>query len=205
MRAALSASRAARLALRPRAPTPAARPAPRRAARLLPRAPPPAPSARRAPRRAARLLPRAAQAGANPPAGEPAPDAARLASALGASTSGAIALLRGPLGRALAPALAALQPALAAYNRSLAAHPVRTKALTSFVGFALGDVLAQSLAAGLPFDPARFARLAAYGLLVDGPVGREFSSFLELPVKAENVQPTNQPTNQPLITDHYPK
>ena len=33
----------------------------------------------------------------------------------------------------------------------------------------------------------------------------EFSCFLELPVEAENVLETNQPTNQPLITDHYPK
>jgi threonine dehydratase len=37
------------------------------------------------------------------------------------------------------------------------------------------------------------------------PVSGEFSCVLGRPVEAENVLETNQPTNQPLITDHCPK
>jgi hypothetical protein len=33
----------------------------------------------------------------------------------------------------------------------------------------------------------------------------EFSCFLELPVEAENSQPTNQPTNQPITDRQLPK
>ena len=43
---------------------------------------------------------------------------------------------------------------LQGYNGALEAHPVATKALTSLVGFALGDVLAQTMTSA-PFDPVR--------------------------------------------------
>lgn len=56
----------------------------------------------------------------------------------------------------------------AGYNRILSARPVLTKACTSFTGFTLGDVLAQSLLepSGSPYDYARTARLASFGFLV---------------------------------------
>lgn len=44
---------------------------------------------------------------------------------------------------------------LQGYNGALEAHPVATKALTSLVGFALGDVLAQTMTHA-PFDPIRY-------------------------------------------------
>ena len=47
-----------------------------------------------------------------------------------------------------------------AYSRKLEAEPVRTKALTSFLGFMVGDFLAQRIG-GEPFDPVRYLFSAA--------------------------------------------
>ena len=70
----------------------------------------------------------------------------RLASSLAASTSAASSALAGPL--------AALKYVVKAYNHALIKHPVATKALTSFIGFAIGDRIAQSVG-GAPFDAFR--------------------------------------------------
>uniref|UniRef100_A0A7S2XWX9 Peroxisomal membrane protein MPV17 n=1 Tax=Fibrocapsa japonica TaxID=94617 RepID=A0A7S2XWX9_9STRA len=68
----------------------------------------------------------------------------------------------------------------AAYNAALESSPITTKALTSLVGFSLGDILAQKfLSAGEPFDFLRMARLASFGLLFHGPVGHYFYGFLD--------------------------
>lgn len=48
-----------------------------------------------------------------------------------------------------------------------------TKALTSFTGFTIGDLIAQSLT-GVSFDVWRCVRLSLYGLMVDGPMGHSF-------------------------------
>lgn len=67
-----------------------------------------------------------------------------------------------------------------AYNRALQAHPLTTKACTSMVGFILGDLIAQHF--GHPhasIDIMRAARLGAYGLLIDGPVGSKWYDVLE--------------------------
>jgi hypothetical protein len=73
--------------------------------------------------------------------------------------------------------ISALHAVASSYDSALRVNPVVTKALTSFVGFALGDRLAQSIG-GAAFDPWRCMRLALYGLLLDGPVGHAFYKFL---------------------------
>ena len=57
------------------------------------------------------------------------------------------------------------------YCLSLENNPTVTKACTSLVGFMLGDCLAQKLEGNDVLELARVARLGAYGLLLDGPVG----------------------------------
>lgn len=46
------------------------------------------------------------------------------------------------------------------YNKKLASNPIETKALTSLVGFTIGDLLAQSFLGekGSPIDMKRLAR-----------------------------------------------
>ncbi|KAI7842218.1 hypothetical protein COHA_004131 [Chlorella ohadii] len=79
---------------------------------------------------------------------------------------------------AAAGLLDALRAACMAYDRAAKTRPILTKALTSFVGFALGDRIAQSVVAG-PYDPFRCARLSLYGLLIDGPVGHAWYKMLD--------------------------
>ncbi|CAM9570700.1 unnamed protein product [Chrysoparadoxa australica] len=68
----------------------------------------------------------------------------------------------------------------AAYNALLDSKPLLTKGLTSFLGFGLGDFLAQKF-----IDKAdeinweRLARLALFGLLIHGPTGHYFYGFLD--------------------------
>ena len=57
-----------------------------------------------------------------------------------------------------------------AYNRVLHEKPILVKSATSFVGFLVGDVLAQNIV-GRPFDIYRTLRLVAFGVFMDGPVG----------------------------------
>mmetsp|Transcript_911 Transcript_911/g.2497 ORF Transcript_911/g.2497 Transcript_911/m.2497 type:complete len:274 (-) Transcript_911:1458-2279(-) len=67
-----------------------------------------------------------------------------------------------------------------AYNAQLVARPILTKALTSFVGFALGDILAQNLLnKNAPFDSQRLLRMSLFGLLVHGPTGHFFYNALD--------------------------
>jgi hypothetical protein len=53
------------------------------------------------------------------------------------------------------------------YEASLEAWPLQTKALTSFVGLIVADLVAQLADAG-PWDPLRTARMAAFGLCWHG-------------------------------------
>jgi protein Mpv17 len=67
-----------------------------------------------------------------------------------------------------------------AYSTALREYPLATKACTSMVGFILGDLIAQHF--GHPhaaIDVMRVARLAAYGLLIDGPFGSMWYDVLE--------------------------
>lgn len=54
------------------------------------------------------------------------------------------------------------------YELALADHPMRTKALTSCVGLAVADMIAQAAGAGGSWDVLRTGRLASFGLLWHG-------------------------------------
>ena len=57
--------------------------------------------------------------------------------------------------------------------------PMLTKQWTSFVGFGMGDTIAQLVTEG-SLDPTRTAILALYGWLVDAPCGNAFYRALLL-------------------------
>ncbi|PXF45402.1 Protein sym-1 [Gracilariopsis chorda] len=67
------------------------------------------------------------------------------------------------------------------YNASLEKNPIITKALTSLVGFFLGDLIAQKFLGekGADIDKARLARMASFGFLIHGPTGHYFYSALD--------------------------
>lgn len=73
-----------------------------------------------------------------------------------------------------------------AYNEALTEHPVATKALTSLIGFFLGDVAAQTLNSGVAFDVYRCVRLSLYGVLLDGPIGHFFYKFLDTRIRPDD-------------------
>lgn len=69
-----------------------------------------------------------------------------------------------------------------AYNNSLESSPIMTKALTSLVGFFLGDLLAQKFLTNdgsKSLDKGRLARMASFGFLFHGPSGHYFYNFLD--------------------------
>jgi protein Mpv17 len=67
-----------------------------------------------------------------------------------------------------------------AYNEMLAKQPLLTKALTSFVGFTAGDILAQNFVEKKEkYDYARSLRLASFGFLIHGTTGHYFYGMLD--------------------------
>lgn len=70
-------------------------------------------------------------------------------------------------------------PGWAAYNESLEKNPLITKAFTSLVGWALGDLLAQLFISGGPFDMKRFITLSIFGFIYHGPSGHYFYNWLD--------------------------
>ena len=54
-----------------------------------------------------------------------------------------------------------------------------TKALSSALGFLIGDFLAQVFYVKRAFDIARFIRMGAFGAMVHAPLGHLFYGFLE--------------------------
>jgi protein Mpv17 len=72
--------------------------------------------------------------------------------------------------------------AWAGYNRALESKPILTKALTSLVGFLIGDLLAQKFLADggdNAIDLSRLARMSSFGFLFHGPTGHYFYGFLD--------------------------
>ncbi|KAK4538420.1 hypothetical protein CDCA_CDCA17G4445 [Cyanidium caldarium] len=69
----------------------------------------------------------------------------------------------------------------ARYNQRLAEKPLQVKTLTSFFGFTVGDLVAQmpALLDGKPWDAARTARMASFGLLLHGPIGHYWYNMLD--------------------------
>jgi len=66
------------------------------------------------------------------------------------------------------------------YNELLETKPLLMKALTSLVGFALGDILAQLfIQKNDPFDFFRLFRLASFGFLVHGTTSHWFYGLLD--------------------------
>ena len=83
-----------------------------------------------------------------------------------------------------------VQSVLESYNTALQKHPVTTKAVTSLVGFAIGDRIAQSMGGAHSFDIFRFARMSLYGVLIDGPLGHFFYKFLDTNVCPDDPKGT---------------
>lgn len=79
-----------------------------------------------------------------------------------------------------------LKTVLDSYNMALKKHPLTTKAITSLVGFAIGDRIAQSMGGAHTFDMFRFLRMSLYGVLIDGPLGHYFYRFLDTKVYPED-------------------
>eukprot|EP00741_Cyanophora_paradoxa_P008994 tig00001424_g8707.t1 len=69
----------------------------------------------------------------------------------------------------------------AKYMNMLETKPLLTKTLTSTVGFFLGDVIAQSpdMMNGKAYDPARTAKLMAFGATIHGPVGHYWYGLVD--------------------------
>ena len=69
----------------------------------------------------------------------------------------------------------------AKYNAMLEAQPLLTKALTSFTGFTIGDMLAQKFVNddGKPYDVMRTIRLGSFGFLIHGTTGHYFYGMLD--------------------------
>jgi len=82
----------------------------------------------------------------------------------------------------------------ARYNQLLEEKPVLVKSMTSLFGFALGDICAQHLCGGV-YDPLRTARLTAFGVFMDGPVGHCWYTLLD-----NNVMPDNPKSVKAIIT-----
>jgi len=70
-------------------------------------------------------------------------------------------------------------PGWKAYTDALDSNPLPTKAMTSLVGWALGDYLAQVFISGGPFDMKRFITLSVFGLIYHGPSGHFFYDWLD--------------------------
>lgn len=68
----------------------------------------------------------------------------------------------------------------AAYERALETNPILVKGATSFVGFTLGDILAQCFVEKKgPYDPIRTLRLASFGFLIHGTTSHWFYGKLD--------------------------
>ncbi|EME26530.1 Protein SYM1 [Galdieria sulphuraria] len=67
------------------------------------------------------------------------------------------------------------------YNRALATRPLPVKVVTSTVGLALGDVIAQLplMYEGERWDVLRTLRFSSFGLVVHGPLSHVWYQFLD--------------------------
>lgn len=85
------------------------------------------------------------------------------------------------------------------YNQLLDTQPILTKALTSFTGFTLGDILAQNFVNkdDKPYDVMRTIRLGSFGFLIHGTTGHYFYGFLDS--KMPGTKPVTVATK--VITD----
>lgn len=80
------------------------------------------------------------------------------------------------------------------YSKALEEHPIRIKSATSFFGFLVGDAVAQ-LVVGNPYNYMRTARMVIFGILMDGPIGHLWYSFLD-----SKVYPEDPKSNKAVIS-----
>jgi len=66
-----------------------------------------------------------------------------------------------------------------AYNDKLESDPLIMKMLTSFTGFLLGDILAQTCIEKKGFSWSRLLRLSSFGFLIHGSTSHYFYGFLD--------------------------
>ncbi|OSX77133.1 hypothetical protein BU14_0161s0053 [Porphyra umbilicalis] len=99
---------------------------------------------------------------------------------MGGGQSGGGRRGKGPAGGASGGGANPIQQFLATYEMWLGKKPILTKALTSAVGFAIGDILAQCFLGGdAAFDWARFARVASFGFVLHGTTGHVWYGKLD--------------------------
>jgi len=80
-------------------------------------------------------------------------------------------------------------PGWAAYNQALDDKPLFTKAMTSLVGWFLGDLLAQVfLGSGGPLDWKRLGTLSLFGFAYHGPSGHYFYNFLDSKIEGTGAK-----------------
>ena len=90
------------------------------------------------------------------------------------------AFSKSPLFRDPAKTRGGAVPGWAAYNKALDDKPLITKAMTSLVGWCLGDLLAQLfLGSGGPLDWKRLGTLSLFGFAYHGPSGHYFYNWLD--------------------------
>mmetsp|Transcript_34682 Transcript_34682/g.103593 ORF Transcript_34682/g.103593 Transcript_34682/m.103593 type:complete len:275 (-) Transcript_34682:204-1028(-) len=75
------------------------------------------------------------------------------------------------------------------YNELLDEKPLLMKAFTSFLGFAIGDILAQIFIQKQDFDWYRLFRLASFGFLVHGTSSHWFYGMLDSAIPGKGAQP----------------
>jgi protein Mpv17 len=80
-------------------------------------------------------------------------------------------------------------PGLQAYSDALDKNPITMKALTSLVGWFLGDLLAQLFIAGGPIDYKRLATLSFFGFIYHGPSGHFFYNWLDKQIEGTDAVP----------------
>lgn len=90
--------------------------------------------------------------------------------------------------------LGAFQRFWKAYSKMLNERPVFVKSLTSLVGFAMGDTLAQVIS-GNSYNLFRTLRMTLFGILMDGPVGHLWYTTLD-----KNVFPEAPKSNKAVVS-----
>lgn len=81
-----------------------------------------------------------------------------------------------------------------AYNELLDEKPIMVKSMTSFFGFMIGDIVAQTIV-GDPYSAARTMRLVMFGVLMDGPCGHMWYTTLD-----KNIFPKEPTSTKAIIT-----
>ena len=77
-----------------------------------------------------------------------------------------------------------------AYERALESRPVLTKGLTSLIGFAIGDGIAQTLIEHAEMlDVARLIKFSSFGFLIHGTTCHFFYDFLDRVVPGKEAKP----------------